>query len=386
MAEPIGQKSFKQPTANIAKPAAKQPVAGKTTKGASSLPDAHISKTAGIPKKEAPVDSSNPILPLPTFLISSAVEAQEIEDNLKAKLKDPIPINIVAQRVAQPSPDLKKRRDTAAKEIPNLVKSKDSFAAMMQIQKLLLQASNISIDISGATMELYGRKQIEQQEKSSKKMLEQIKAQQRFINAGLASKILSWFGDIINLVSATIALVGSIVSTVATGGVLTPALIASGAWLTGALTGIAGHVLDETGALKNSPEWIGITIMVSGAVLSIGGFAMTGGITATIKAGDATFQTVLKGVTIFQDTMPILQGVATPVAKITSAAFKYQVEGLRADKTEIEKEQNQIEYMINKTAKGLTDMLTTLNEHQIKQFSDAVREQSRTISAILGNI
>lgn len=380
MAQQIGPSGDKQRAAKIPRPA--ESVAAKAAKGA-PVPPAHISRTSGIPEKSEPIDRTNPSLPRPKILIPSDEEARTIEDNLKRKLTDPIPVDTIASRVAQPSQELKKRREAAAEEIPKLIKSKDSFAAMMQVQKLLMEASNLSIDISGAIMDVLSQKQLKEQEKSSKLMREQMQAQQKLINAGIASKILAWIGDAVNIISAAVAVAGAVFSTVMTGGALTPVLVASVLWLNGALITTAGHILDEMGTLKDAKlEWLGIVFTAVGTVLSLGGYAMTGGLSATIQAGDATLQAVVRGVTIFEKTMPILQGIAAPTAQITSAVYKFQVEGIHADKVTIEKEQNQIESMINQTAKGISNMLATLNEHLLKGISADIRERGRTLDAI----
>lgn len=351
---------------------AKKPTAPKGTGEIS-----HAAKETS--KKEKALDGNNPMLSTPQSI--SKEQADQIRTNLEKKLTQPTTYNELRERVEKGSLDVQTRINKTTNDINKVLQSDASFEnKTFQIQLILLEHMNISLDIGAEYGKSISLEQAEQKKEQFDLLLKQQEVERKAKTTSLISKIFGWIGDIVNLIFAAIAVVATALASPVTTGMI----VGATAWMAGAILGIAARGCDESGALKDKPQWIGIAMTFTGIALSLGGMGL-GGASGALQAGQAASQTIVNAVMYTERTTSFLRLFSQTATTITGAVVKLEIEGLRAEKVGKEKIQNQLEFAFNNMLRNQQNVLKSSQEHY-ERISKGYAESARTIGVIGGNI
>lgn len=233
----------------------------------------------------APLDPAHPALVLPSITLS-AEEADKMQKDLKRKFDEPVPPKVLKKRVSEGSEKFKAKLEAAAQEIDKIGKSNTSFDyKMMQIQKILAETLQNSLEIGGEFAKFISFQQAEASKEANAQRLEQLENDQKSKTIRIITKVFAVIGELFNLVAAAFTTMAALTATFATGATAAPILLAAGMWLSGAIMGLGlrtNELANEINPdLKTLPEGASATALTTiQMILSLGGMLATGGLTA----------------------------------------------------------------------------------------------------------
>lgn len=351
----------------------------KTSESISHIPLTRISK-----EQKPLLNGNEPLIAPPLdFTIS---EVKDIHSNLEKKLTEPNSYEEILERLE--SHEGKIRINKATEDINKILQSKLSFESKtMQIQMILLETMNFSLDIGGEYEKTLSVDKARHKKEEFDLLVKQQEKEREAAKASWISVAFGFFGDVVNLIFAAIAVVATTIAAAPTAGVTTPMIAGAIAWLSGAVLGLAARSLETaraTGVLPSDKAWVGTLFAWTGIILSIGGMGV-GSASAALKVGQQAPQMFINLIKKLEVATQFLRVGGETASSITGAYFKYKIEGLRAEKTEKEKIQNELEYMHNYIIQMIQNILKS-QEDLASKISSGIAQSSLSAKSVLGNL
>lgn len=309
---------------------AKEPTISRTPGG---VPIGEISQTAAL-------DPYHPVL-IASSINLSAEESDKTQANLRKKFTEPISAETLDSIINSGAEELIKQHNILGDKIAKINNSNKSVDyKMMQIQQLLIESMQTSMNISGEYSKFIANQQEEARKEAEKAQAEKSKAWGNLSIAQKIGRIFGFIGDLINIVAAAFAGAAALAATTVTGGAAAALLLGTSMWFTAALGSLCFRVYQEGAPTSMQPtaeNAMALNLMFM--IASIGGMVLTAGATSYLAGAQtlvASCETVNTTATTLQQAGSAIilgqtgGGAVLQAAKEAQTATQALLDAIRA--------------------------------------------------------